>query len=230
MLSPAPSLRQLDQDLWTLEAPLRLYGLRIGARMTLMRLPDGGLFVHSPVEPEADVRAEIDALGPVRHVAAPNKVHHLFVAACRRLWPDARFHAAPGLEKKKRGPRFDAVLDDYTSAPWSDAIEQKLCRGMPYLNEVAFLHRASGTLVLTDLAFNLQWGENRWTRLWMRAMGIHECFAVGRHVRLLVRDRPALRASIDAILAWNFDRVVVSHGVVLQRSGRRVLRQAFDWL
>ena len=61
VLSPALSLRQLDPDLWTLEAPLRLYGLRIGARMTLIRLPDGGLFVHSPVEPEADVRAEIDA-------------------------------------------------------------------------------------------------------------------------------------------------------------------------
>ena len=110
-------------------------------------------------------------------MVAPNKVHHLFVAPCRRLWPDAHFHAAPGLEKKKPGLGFDAVLDDDTSAPWSDTIDQKLCRGMPYLNEVAFLHRASRTLVLTDLAFNLQWGENPWTRLWMHAMGIHERFA-----------------------------------------------------
>jgi hypothetical protein len=98
------------------------------------------------------------------------------------------------------------------------------------LNEVAFLHVASRSLLLADLAFNLQWGENLWTRMWMRAMGIHETFAVGRHVKYLVRDREALRGSLETILAWDFDRVVVSHGVVLQHAGHRVMRRAFDWL
>ena len=49
-------------------------------------------------------------------------------------------------------------------------------------------------------------------------------------VRLLIRDRGAARRSLDEILRWDFDRVIVTHGIVLQQSGKRVVRAAFDWL
>jgi hypothetical protein len=223
-------IRQLDDDLWTVESPLRTFGLRVGARMTVVRLPDGTLLLHSPVALDDACRNELAALGSVRHVVAPNKVHHLFVAACQRAYPEARCHAAPGLAEKRTELHFDTVLDDRAPDDWAGTLDQQVCHGIPYLNEVAFLHVASRSLLLADLAFNLQWGENLWTRMWMRAMGIHETFAVGRHVKYLVRDREALRGSLETILAWDFDRVVVSHGVVLQHAGHRVMRRAFDWL
>ena len=222
--------RPLDANLWVIDRPLRVYGLQIGCRMSVVRLADGSLFLHSPVPHDAETRRALDALGPVRHVVAPNKVHHLFAGAWRDAAPDALLYAAPGLPEKRSDLRFDRVLDDDAPSAWDGQIDQALCRGIPYTNEVAFCHRGSRTLLLTDLIFNMHDGENLWTRLWLRAMGIHGELGVGRHVRHLVRDRAALRESLDRILAWDFDRVVVAHGVVLQRAGRRVLRRAFDWL
>ena len=40
-------------------------------------------------------------------------------------------------------------------------------------------------------------------------------------------DRPRRRGRI---LAWEVERVTVTHGVVLQRSGNRMLRQSVSWL
>jgi hypothetical protein len=47
---------------------------------------------------------------------------------------------------------------------------------------------------------------------------------------LPVRDRAAARRSLETILAWDFDRVVVTHGRALETGGREALRRAFAWL
>jgi hypothetical protein len=47
---------------------------------------------------------------------------------------------------------------------------------------------------------------------------------------LLIRDRRAARQSLVRILGWDFDRIVVAHGDVLERGGREALRQGYSWL
>ena len=64
MSDPMPSLRQLAKDLWVAERPQRFYGLEVGTRMTVMRLVDGSLLLHSPIALDAALRRELDALGP----------------------------------------------------------------------------------------------------------------------------------------------------------------------
>ena len=46
----------------------------------------------------------------------------------------------------------------------------------------------------------------------------------------LIKDRPAVRQSLERILAWDFDRVVVAHGEVLESGGREALREGYRWL
>lgn len=222
--------RALAEGIWVFDRPFSVYGLAVGTRMTAVRLPGGGLFVHSPVELDPPTRRELDELGPVRHVVAPNKVHHLFAGPYAEAHPQAELHAAPGLAEKRRDLAFHHVLADDPPGAWKDELDQLVFRGMPYLNEVAFLHRRSRTLLLTDLAMNPVETSSLITRLWFRAMGVHGRFGVSRLVKSLVRDRAAARESLERILAWDFERVVVSHGVVLQRHGQRLLREAFDWL
>lgn len=222
--------RELDTDLWVFERPLRVFGLEIGTRMTAIRLADGSLFLHSPVALDAETRADLASLGPVRFVVAPSKVHHFFVAPYRDAYPDAELWAAPGLSEKRRDLPFDHVLGEAPPPGWSEEVGQLLYAGAPYMNEVLFLHRKTRTLLVTDLAMNHPGDEPLYTRLWLRVVGLHRGFGVSRLVRVLTRDRAAARASLDRVLAWDFERVVVTHGVVLQRSGRRLLREAFDWL
>jgi hypothetical protein len=47
---------------------------------------------------------------------------------------------------------------------------------------------------------------------------------------LLIRDRAAARASLERILAWDFDRVIVAHGEILESGGREALRAGYSWL
>jgi len=80
-------MRKWSDRIWIAEAPLRFYGVPFGARMTVVRLADGGLLIHSPLEPVPPLRAEIDALGPVRYVVSPNKLHHLFLGGFLQAYP-----------------------------------------------------------------------------------------------------------------------------------------------
>ena len=49
----------------------------------------------------------------------------------------------------------------------------------------------------------------------MKADGLLAGPSTGRMMRLLLRDRLAAREDLEAILAWDFERVTVTHGVVL---------------
>lgn len=225
-----PLLRELAADVWILDQPLAVFGLHVGARMTVVRLGDGSLFLHSPVRLRAAERAELDALGPVRHVVAPSKVHHFFLAGAREAYPGARVYSAPGLAGKKPDLSIDEELSDEAPAAWKGAIDQLAFRGAPWTNEIAFCHRASRTLILTDLVLNVRESDSWLTRQWLRLNGALGHFGPHRLMRAVTRDRAAARVSIDRILEWDFDRVVMSHGAVVQERGKRLLRESFAWL
>lgn len=223
-------LRALAPDLWVADRPLKLPVGDIGARMTVIRLRAGGLLLHSPVRLDAATRAALDALGSVRAIVVPSLLHDLFVGDYLAAYPQAEVHGAPGMAAKRRDLRFDAVLDDEAPALWRDEIEQHLVRGAPRLNEVAFFHRASRTLILTDLAFNVPADRTAGARVFLWVVGAAGRFGPHRLVRLLIRDRRAARVSIDRVLGWDFDRVIVSHGEVLERGGREHVAAGFAFL
>jgi hypothetical protein len=224
------ALRELDSGLWVLDTPLSVYGVEIGTRTTVIRLEDGGLFIHSPSGLDPALRDELAALGPVRCVVAPNKLHYFWVADYASAFGDARFFAAPGLPEKRPELRFDAVLGSEAPADWAGQIEQVEFRGAPIVNEIAFFHPSTRTLILTDLAFNVQHTHGALASVFFRLNDAYRRFGPSRMMRATMRDRAAARASIEQILRWDFDRVIVAHGVVLQRSGKRLLREAYAWL
>jgi len=109
-------------------------------------------------------------------------------------------------------------------------IEQHLFRGAPPLNEVVFFHPATRTLILTDLAFNIPKEAAKRSPLfyWLWDVG-H--FGPHRFVRLRgIRDQQAARGSVEKILSWKFDRIIVSHGEVLETDGHNHFAKAFAFL
>ena len=106
-------LRRLDDDIWAADHPLKMPGgLIIGTRMTTIRLSDGGLFLHSPVPLDDELRRELGELGPVRCIVAPNKLHYLYVTEHAEAFPEARVYAAPGLAQKRKEIHFDEELTE----------------------------------------------------------------------------------------------------------------------
>jgi hypothetical protein len=230
MSEPRPALRPLAQDLWIADRPQRFYGLEVGTRMTVIRLADGSLLLHSPVALDTELRRELDALGPVRYAVAPNRVHHLYAGKVAEAYPGARLWVGPGLEKKRPDLVFEGILGDEAPAEWKGQVDQTFFRGRPYENEVVFFHRASRTLILCDLAFNFGPRAAAPTRLLMRLLRSYGRFGPSMLDPLLIRDRVAARQSLTRILGWDFDRGVVAHGDVLESGGGEALREGYAWL
>jgi hypothetical protein len=222
--------RSLAPDIWVADRPQRFYGLEVGTRMTVIRLAGGALLLHSPVELDAGLRAELDAIGPVRFVVAPNRVHHLYAGRVAEAYPNARLWVGPGLERKRPDLIYVAVLGDEAPPEWRGQVDQVFFRGRPYENEVVFFHRASRTLIICDLAFNFGPGTAAPTRLLMRLIRSFGRFGPSTLDPWLIKDRAAARASLEKILAWDFDRVVVAHGDVLERGGHDALGRGYRWL
>ena len=222
-------LRRLAADLWIAESPLRFLGLEVGARMTIIRLAGSELFVHSPIAATPDLVREVQSLGRVATVVAPNRFHHLFAAEWQRASPEAAVWVAPGLERKRADLAIAGVLADAPERGWADAIDQVLLGGMPWTNEVVFYHRPSATLVASDLAFNIGSSSPPLTRIAFRVGGAYGRLAPTSFERLLVRDRAAFRRSLTRILEWPFERVVVAHGDVCERNAKEELARGYAW-
>ena len=95
-------LRKIDKDLWVAEQPLRYLGLSIGSRMTVIQLANHDLVIISPIQVNNTMVSQLDEIGTVRHIIAPNLYHYLFAANFKMLYPNATFWAVPGLETKKQ--------------------------------------------------------------------------------------------------------------------------------
>jgi uncharacterized protein DUF4336 len=218
-----------DADLWSTEYELAWQGglVPIPVRMTVIRLGDGRLVLHSPAPPTAALRSEIDALGRVGFLVIP-WAHGRYAEEAARAWPDAQLLAAPEPPARRRSLAFRGSLADEPPAAWAGRVETHLVRGFR-LSEVVLFHRPSRTLVITDLCFNVQRSDRPVARLFFRANGMWQRFGPSRLIRLLApSDRAALRGSIERILAWDFERIVPGHGDVLERGGPAALRAA--WL
>jgi Domain of unknown function (DUF4336) len=224
-------LREIDNRIWVTEAPQRFLGAEVGTRMTVIRLADGSLFVHSPVRLDDEIRATLDRIGPVRHVVAPNRFHHLYAADYRRNYPEAKLYAAPGLETKRRDLHFDVILSDDAPAAWRGQIDQLIFRGFTPLNEMVFFHRPSGTVLFTDLLFNLTHTDSAWTRVLLTVDGGFGAPAVARTFRLLMRTRKrTVMDSVARIMPWDFDRMTLAHGDIVERNAKSVLQDAYSFL
>jgi len=113
---------------------------------------------------------------------------------------------------------------------WRDDFTQHLVGGIPKLQEVVLLHRASRTLILTDLAFNIQQSDSWFTRFFMRLNGAYGHFGPSRIFRTLVKDRAALRSSLNRMQEWDFDRIIVTHGDVLETGGKSAMQTQYAWV
>ncbi len=229
----APNLWIFDQDDFNAGAG------SVGTRMTVIRLADGGLFLHSPTKLDDETRQGLDALGEVRAVVAPSRAHHLFVADYIKAWPSAKLYGPPGLVgdiqdfKARFGARrdlkLDSILGDDSPPEWAGQIEQHLFKGAPWLNEVIFFHPSSRSLIFTDLVMNVP-ADRKGGQIFYTVVGAKGRFGPHRLVRHLIRDRVAARESVARILRWDFDRVIVTHGDVLESGGPAKFTKAFSFL
>ncbi len=237
---PINTLKCVAKDVWIVDGPMIRFGppllkLPFPTRMTLLRLKAGGLFVHSPTPPLASLRAEIARLGTPRWIIGPNRIHYWWLPEWRVAYPAAAVYLAPRNKEQSRG-RINFpfnLLDRRDRYPWDDEIDT-LPVVSSYMTEIEFFHRASRTLILTDLIENFELDKlpSRWMRWLVQAAGAaspHGSMPVDMRLSFFSR-RSELRSAIETMIGWNPECVLLAHGKWFERDGARELRRAFQWV
>ncbi|NEP62851.1 MAG: DUF4336 domain-containing protein [Symploca sp. SIO2G7] len=227
-------LREIDQDIWVAEQPLRYFGLSVGSRMTVIRLSNDELVVISPIQASDSLIQKLSELGHVRHIIAPNLYHYLFAAEFKQRYSVAKFWAASGLDSKQPELAIDQIIEGDTRNLWPgldclpfSGFRTLSLSGFESLNEYVFFHRSSRTLILTDAAFNFDEEFPMATRLVTQVIGGYKSLSPSLLEKIATTDKAAVRQSVKQILTWNFERVIMAHGSIVAQGGKEKFKQGY---
>ena len=230
-------LKQIDRHLWVAEQPLKFLGLEVGTKMTVIKLPNGSLVVISPIEIDSEIQQQLDSMGTVRYIIAPNLFHYLYLSQAQQIYPQAQTIAPPGLAAKQPDLKIDRV---FTQDPIEFDSELEFVRFegfrvfMPpqvkIINEIVFYHPASKTLIITDSAFNFDRSFPLVTQLAARVLGSYQELKPYLLDKIASHDKQKLKQSIDKILAWDFQRVIMAHGTIVEHEAKAQLSAGYHWL
>ncbi len=237
---PLNTLKPVAENVWIVDGPeirMRYFvgSMPFTTRMTVVRLADGSLWLHSPTALDEDLIRTLAALGPIRFLVAPNRLHYWWIGEWKARYPEARAYAAPGVREtaRNRFSAFDADLDGGPPAAWAGEIDQVALHGA-YMTEIAFLHRPSRTLVLTDMIENFELDRVRcWhLRALMRFGAVADPHgSTPRDLRATFWGRrKAARMAVQEMVDWRPQRVLLSHGRCYLTDARWELERAFRWI
>ncbi|GAX34188.1 DUF4336 domain-containing protein [Nodularia sp. NIES-3585] len=160
----------VKDTIWTFD---QLHGILytvVPIRMTVVKLAAGGLLVYAPVAPTIECVRLVNELvtkhGDVKYIILPTSSgleHKVFVGPFARCFPQAQVFVAPhqwsfpfnlplswlGFPQK----RTQVLPEDSSQSPFGDEFDYQVLDidlGRGSFAEVAFFHRRSHTLLLTD--------------------------------------------------------------------------------
>lgn len=241
--APLHSLKPVADDIWIVdgsEARMNVApGVRVPfpTRMTVIRLADGSLWCHSPTEWTGALADELGAIGPVAHLVSPNRLHYAWIGQWQRHYPTATAWAAPGTRSRARAHGsdidFDRDLGDRAEPEWESDVDQLRFRGSRFMDEIVFFHRRTRTLIVADLIENFEPARmsGGWGRVLRLSGAIDPDGKTPIDLRMtFVGRKRAARHSLQRMLAWRPERIILAHGRWYPSGGTVELARAFRWL
>ncbi|WP_136068432.1 DUF4336 domain-containing protein [Modicisalibacter radicis] len=227
-------MEKLAHEIWVFDGePVQFLGLPFSTRMTVVRLPSGELWVHSPIRLSEPITENIDSLGSVKYLIAPNSLHHLFLSEWIAVYPSAEVYGTSQVIKKRSDLSFCASLNNSQGYAWEPDIKHELFAGSPLMEECVFYHDSSHTLIVTDLIENFSGQDfNYWQRVMAKGVGI---LAPNGKTPLDWRlsfmfGKAEARKHLNRLLSWNPQILVMAHGRIVNENADRFLQQSFKWL
>jgi hypothetical protein len=209
---PSPRLEVVvPEAIWVAERPVWFGGVRLRSKTTVVRLGGGGLWIHSPGPPTDEMGAALDELGEVRWIVVPNRFHHLQTTSMAARYPQALVVGPKSAEARNAQLEISRGFDDPAYLEATSTLTPFPLHGVPFLDETAFFHHDSGTLIAADLLISAcprdHWSWRMAARLW----GRYEKARTPPDVRMHARASDALATSLAAMSALPLRRILVAH-------------------
>jgi len=248
-------IRKISPNITTLSLPFSRFGkIAIGGRGTIVRLRSGALAVFSPVVLTPEVKAAVSALGGnLRYMIAPDMQHHIFLGPWHQEYPEAKVIGPQGLPEKRAQQKDENVPFSYVFTPQNckdmnidpdfDAdFEYEYVHGHAS-RELVFNYKPEKTLIEADLMFNLpateqysRAGKDGTSAILTKIFtSINTTTGSAIWQRRFIwyaassKDRPAFNRSMARIEKWDFDRIIPTHGDVIETGGKSIFRKIFEW-
>ena len=225
-------MERLGEGLWHFHYDVKmLWGAIIFQATTwIVRLENNTLALISPGPIDDNRAAEIAKLGNVSCLIAPNSFHHLFVKRAKERYPEATICIAPALETKRADLTPHTVLTRDPEPAWASTLDQVVIDGAPKLTEVLFFHKPSGSLLITDLMFNIHQTRGWLTPVIVRMFGAHKKLASSRLLKSQFQDRQAASASLREVFTWPIQSLQLNHGDAVRENALTRFRETLSWL
>lgn len=219
-------MKRITENLWLLSYPLSVLGTQHGRNVTVIRLTSGKLILHSMAPFTAADVMNIHAVGQPTWLVEAMLLHDTYAADGQKTFPGLPFLAPPGFTEVVKFPTLPLLP---IPPEWADEVAVFPIAGAPMLKEHAFLHLPSRTLIVADLIFNFRPDERGWERFFHRYVaGFRRYPGMSRIFKLCIKDKVAFEASMAAILAQDFDRIIVGHGEVIETNGKALLQRGLQ--
>jgi hypothetical protein len=212
---PHDPIQELADNLWRVEGALPHFSLR--RVMTVVRLSDGRLVIHSAIALDEPSMRRLEAWGTPAFLLIPHSRHRLDAPRYKRRYPSLRVLATPAVLDKARA--VVSVAGTYADMPADPALRLEVLAGTGGAEGALIVHSADGaSVVLNEVVFDLEPPKSALGRAALQLVGFGPGPRVTPVVKLeLVKDKADLKAHLERLAATpQLVRLIVSHSRMSQ--------------
>ncbi|MCH2109377.1 MAG: hypothetical protein MK135_08605 [Polyangiaceae bacterium] len=220
-------LREVDEGIFESvhQFPM-MTGVTWPNRSVYLMTPEKGVFIYNPSAISGEIAEEISTLGRVQTLLSPILFHHRYLKDHQSYWPNAKLWGVNGHQEKCPDISFDRELTPENINDFPQGLKPFFISGFPQINEVVILHEETGTLLVADLVFNFQGMTKGFLAPLLGTLaGTHRRFAQSRIYRTLNRDKESALRSYEEILDQDIQRVIMSHGAIVEENAKDRLKK-----
>lgn len=203
-------IEKIEDNLWCVTGTVP--GMDLKRVMTLVRLEDGRVVVHSAIALDEASMSEIEDWGQPAILLVPNTFHRLDAPAWTARYPDLKVHCPRGGRKKIEDVvAIDGTYDDLEDLP---GVTWEYLDGIGKAEAVLLVKsRSRATLIFNDAVFNMPHGRGVSGFIFRH---LTQSTGGPRVTRLFkffaIRDRKAFRAHLERLaVTAGLHRIIVSH-------------------
>jgi Domain of unknown function (DUF4336) len=226
-------MEPLAENIWTHEDTMQLGGAPLRLRMTIVKLEDNSLWVHSPTALSESLKEQVAALGEVSCIVAASNGHNIWVREWQLAYPQATLFVSGKIPQKLNLTRYQ-LLDNAFDNPWKNDFEREYMVGVPFFNESVFLHKSSQSLIVTDLIQNHSDPRPEglagfMTRFVFEPLGFKGmCMAPPLKLSFMIKNKDAFHEFVNRVNEWDFKRIIVTHGDIIEQNSKQIFSDICD--